>query len=374
MAGGADSVVVDTLSAQATVFGGAGGDEVQASAIYTAVVSLGNGNDFVSASYLLDSQITLGAGSDNVEISAAQSSTFEFGAGADTFSVLGGGSVGRASGYIQYSEVAMGGGADSFEASAAYSSSIAMGAGVDTFAVSGLYGSTVQGGGNSDTIFVENMSGGSRINGGAGADVIDVNFAISAEEIFGDAGNDTITVLSGSAGADVLAAGGDGVDDITIEDQTGNNAVLFGGAGADTLFAGAQSNFFRYDAASESNIDNVDNVTVSANQSAFIALSSYAGGGAVFVQANSDVGAFSTNAVGVVTFSGAIGSTLEERATLLSSALGDYRAVIFNADGGRYLFVAGNVKNQITDDLLIEVDASVDFLSGAGNRRLEFGD
>lgn len=356
--GGSDTMSVPSISA-AIIRGGAGGDLVEASSIEGSNLTMGDGSDTIAVSAVISgSIIEMGSGADEVKATSFWANSLKMGAGADKLIAAG----------VYSSQIEMGGGADTVSFASSYNSTFALGAGTDSLEVTGVINSSVvQGGGNADTIIISAVDS-SIVRGGAGADQITTEVLFYSSQLLGDAGNDTITVSAALSGA--FIAGGDGADSIAVDfNQSG--AFINGGAGADRMIAGDAGANFVYSSFADSNIAAIDSITVSGTSTGILKLSAVSN--SVSILSARDLGVFSTNADGVVTFTSTVGSTLQARAQLLSDALGSYRSVIFDAEGSRYIFVAGESKSELSDDLLISVDASVNTLSADGTRLQFFG-
>ena len=362
-----DQIAIDgAVAANSTINGGGGADTLQLSAgLYsTTTINANGGHDYVTASAVNGSAAFLG-----------------FGGGNDTVNLF--------SSELNSSTIALGGGADVFSASIESAVGLRIEGdtvgdtvffGNDSLRIAGddLGGSAlVQGGGGADLLAISaGIATGTTINGNAGHDSIvlsAITVSASASLFGGGAGNDTITISAALVQASATINGGGGNDVLSFSGTIANTGAVNyvnGGAGEDTIGLGTvhsgTSTQVQFAAFSDSNISAFDTISANANNTdASYNLSQSA---VNFASAQSlNVGDFTTNTGGVVSFVSAVGNGLTARATMIDRNLDAGQSVIFaNNAGTNFLFTqAGAQASGLTGDLIVQLNGT--FTAGAGH-------
>ncbi len=393
---GHDSLIVSAAVASSVVRAGQGNDTIDYAGVLTN--STVNGNDLadsITATILTASNTSLiaaGKGKDTINLfmSGSQELTVNGGAGHDSINFDGDGAI--ADTFIS-SFVAQGGAGNdtiNFDATASINLTgdvlVDGGTQADRIVFSAEFGvnqsASILGGSGADTIiFSANVSANASIvDAGAGADSIffGENSASYASTVNGGAGHDSITFSAGaiaSAGAIVSAnlgyAGGAGADVFSLGTATMAGASGAANAAAKTYYSATQGRIIRFNAFSESNLDNMDTVS---SEIVFQSGTIDKSGGTVqanlfhvsqdSVSANlqdTKAGTFtSTNSI--VTFSSNIADNLTARAIELDAKLGKGDVAYFEANNGAddYIFIQGGASNSGNgDDLLISISTAL---------------
>ena len=236
--------------------------------------------------------------------------------------------------------------------------------GNDTITLSGTFlsGTVAQGGGGNDKITLSGTGlNASTVAGNDGFDSIVLTSTVGAGVFVGGGqGADTITILGAFTGDFGTVFGGNGKDVITVSGDASGSTVI-GGAGADTISisdgtTGAGGINTRYTAFSESNLSTTD----------FLNIDGVTGSGGTFtisqtvvsgkIGASLSNSAYTTNSVGVATFTSTFSDNLTARVTELDRTLGAGSTVAFTVGNDDYIFTqAGAAGSGVDGDFVAQL-------------------
>lgn len=219
------------------------------------------------------------------------------------------------------------------------------------------------GGGDDISASIGGLATGFSIGGGEGQDLIDISATTaSGVTVGGGKGNDTITILTDSlqSGGNIII-GGNGNDTVAISDvlSANNTLSIQGGEGADTIFGGfdVSATNLKYEAFSESNLDNLDIVDFSDPADTVVNSFISPGVGVATASAyviDGETARVTTGTRVVDTFASAGITNVTAAVQFLDKALSTNEATVFrlnNADDTAYLFVQGG-----DTDLVVQYD------------------
>ena len=374
LGGGADQLVASGVTfTNSTVIGGGGSDTINiVSGTFTNGNINGNAeNDLITASAVsfANTFIGGGAGLDTIvlqNILAGSTNTINGGGGNDSILVsaaAGNNSAWRIDGDTTTDTTNFG--FDTVTVNGIFTAGLYnLAGGADKFVQNAAIGtgSTVDGGGGLDSIFINSIAAGAgvRLLGGAGIDTITVSGALAAGPSFG--------TINGGAGVDIINVSAAAVQGGQILGGAEGDFIGLGtisnGAWSTAPVAGVSGINVSYASFAESTITNTDVISA-------LAADSTTTGGAAFmvtqsavdfaVVANGTVGAVG-NQFTIASGSRALGLTagptnLTQRASAIDAALSVGQSVLFQAGATNYLFVQGGAAGSGTaNDLIVQLN------------------
>ena len=258
---------------------------------------------------------------------------------------------------------------------------------VTTTAIGIFSANTVIGGFGNDTVNLYIGTGGASINQyylNAGNDVLSANI-LSSDTIYAGGGNDSISfktdVVSGGAIDVLMYLGGDN-DTLRIigsadEVATFTNNTVYGGLGADIYTASITNNatatagFIQaYDSLLDSTLSAMDTIALLDGAETGTYKFRYEPGG-LSLASFSGAGYTATN--GVVIFSATFNNNVTARAEAINSSSTAGNTSTFEANGVRYLFIAGSTTAGTSDDLVTQVATNLSAALGQTGGVLSIG-